>query len=781
MARHAVFIVLACACFLFGCARSADTVYIASWQLQAQGNDEKVAVVLPQHLDKVFAAHGLPRDPPAYDLTATVDVPPALRGQVLTLAIPYLAAPVALDVDGTPAINLAPEPMTGYRSSLPHTFRIDANMSMRASMQLVLHVQNPWVQSAWVDTVPRLSLYGSKDPELRAVRATNGPIAVLAFTGLGQVAFIYLFVFLLDRRRSAYLWFAIQGATASYYHLFVHGETQQVFGRFDANLIGITIAAAPVASVYFTHALLSLGRPSRVWLVLLGIAVVPSLVIIDPHRHTHYIGFTVAMFAITVVYQVVVCVRLLRRPKPPLGTGIILLCWAILGATAWPDVTSWLGLGEFASGARGACVGLALFSALQSILISRQHIHSLTEADAFNAELKTRLVALEQQEAAVRSLNAELQRQIGDRSRQLFAALALIGGREGQQEAIAVGTVVQDRYRIVREVGVGGMGTVYEVARISDGRRLALKLARNLSGVELARLAREAQIASAIQHPNVVSIVDVDVAREGFLFLVLEYVDGPELGEFAEGFQNAEFACDLLMQVALGLSALHDKGIVHRDLKPANVLIATEGGRRVAKLADFGISRNLLDEILQEPPPSIPTVNAAVPAARKNEVTETAQAPLPTSPKPGALDYREAETRPVKSLQPMTPVSGGSPLTERGLVVGTPHYIAPELLQGPTALTPAADVFSFGVMAYSLFCGHRPFPEPPMAARMAGRPIPAPPPLSEERPDLPPRVSQVLMACLSLDPTDRPTAFEVAQALRAHSPLVLSMVDGAER
>ena len=136
------------------------------------------------------------------------------------------------------------------------------------------------------------------------------------------------------------------------------------------------------------------------------------------------------------------------------------------------------------------------------------------------------------------------------------------------------------------------MGAVYEVERTTDGRRFALKTVIHAHGSALARLAREAEIATKVTHPNLVGIVDIDVAPSGVMFIVMELVHGRPLSAEAQRFGEVPWAKEVLRQVASGLRALHEAGIVHRDLKPANVLleVAAAGPPR-AKIADFGIAR----------------------------------------------------------------------------------------------------------------------------------------------------------------------------------------------
>jgi serine/threonine-protein kinase len=322
-----------------------------------------------------------------------------------------------------------------------------------------------------------------------------------------------------------------------------------------------------------------------------------------------------------------------------------------------------------------------------------------------NEELASRIETLEQRDRENTVLTNELRRQIGHRAAQLSDALTRLTSATGDH-ALAPGDEILERYRVARVIGAGAMGDVYEVLRMSDERRFALKVMRKggASVETLARFAREAQIAAQVTHPNLVAIVDIDVAAFGALYLVLELVDGSSLEEMRERFGDGAWALPILAQVAAGLAALHDTGIVHRDLKPANVLHA-DG---VAKIADFGV--------------------ASLRLARADTLTP-------------AVSRSIARDR----------------LTRVGQVIGTPLYIAPEQASGG-AVGPAVDVWSFGVLAHELLTGHLPFIEPPLYASLEGRsPIIRPLPLP-----VPDAAQALVTRCLSLDPTERPSAHELA-------------------
>jgi serine/threonine protein kinase len=202
------------------------------------------------------------------------------------------------------------------------------------------------------------------------------------------------------------------------------------------------------------------------------------------------------------------------------------------------------------------------------------------------------------------------------------------------------------RYRVEREVGRGGMGSVWLAHDERLGRAVALKRVGRLPGESLPHLARamrEARSSAALNHPNVVSVYDA-VEEGEHLWLVMEYVPGRTLAELvaAEGALAPERVARIGAQVADGLAAAHAVGTVHRDVKPGNVLVGDDG---TAKISDFGIARS----------------------------------------------------------------AGDDKLTQTGLMTGTPAYFAPELARGSDA-TPASDVWGLGATLFAAVEGHSPYP-----------------------------------------------------------------------
>jgi pimeloyl-ACP methyl ester carboxylesterase/nucleotide-binding universal stress UspA family protein len=258
-------------------------------------------------------------------------------------------------------------------------------------------------------------------------------------------------------------------------------------------------------------------------------------------------------------------------------------------------------------------------------------------------------------------------------------------------------------FRVLEKIGEGGMGVVYRAHDTKLDRDVALKFLVQArfgqpSSSYSERLRQEAKSLAALNHPNIVTIHDIDDV-DGTPFLVLEWLDGKPLTEGALPLPTEEFL-RVALAVAEALGAAHDRGIIHRDVKPANVL-QTKDGR--TKLVDFGLAK--LRELDQD-------------------LTRTAGA------------------------------------------VGTVAYMSPEQASG-RELGPASDAFSFGILAYELLSGRRPFqgeaPGPVISAILSGRYLP----LSELRPDLPGPLIALIESCLNRDPQARPqNGTELARALR---------------
>lgn len=426
--------------------------------------------------------------------------------------------------------------------------------------------------------------------------------------------------------------------------------------------------------------------------------------------------------------------------------------------------------------------------------------------DRMRQGILSQLREMEEHNAEILRLNAELRHQIEQRSRLLVESMrsAMESHPISEMDDISTevqpllprGTLLTKRYRVEAALGKGAMGTVYEVQRISDERRFAAKVLNVKPDYRMmARFAREAQLLARLQHPNLITIVDVDITTDQLAYLVMELVRGTSLAELHTRYGDCEFMRTVLLQIANALTTVHSAGIVHRDLKPANVLISlgADGTSVRAKLADFGISR-LLD-INQEASDGAPSAGVAV----------TVESPARSGPLEAALDHpvrvaaiapvtavsainsfevpldvrtrRAADVPPVHAspvAPPARPPSAPEPagreshrsdtLTQAGMLVGTLYYMAPELGGGMHLAQLPSDIFSFGIMAYEVLAGAMPFDKPPLLLAKHGGELRFKP-LDEMCPGLSPDLSRLLERCLAINPASRPTAVELSAAL----------------
>ncbi len=264
------------------------------------------------------------------------------------------------------------------------------------------------------------------------------------------------------------------------------------------------------------------------------------------------------------------------------------------------------------------------------------------------------------------------------------------------------GDLIAGRYRIVRRVGSGGMGTVYEALDGTSNAPVALKTLRVDADIEVrarTRLLREAYALSEVRHPAVVRYIDHGITREHGPFLVMAWIVGDSLDDRlrASGVTPVD-ALALVRRLAGGLSAVHASGVVHRDLKPSNVMLAG-GDVTQAIVVDFGVARVALD----------------------------------------------------------------SGVTMTGDHVGTPRYMAPEQIRNARSVDEKTDVFALGCLFFECLIGAPAFEgaDPvTVLARILFDPLPVP---STRRSDLPPALDALVAGMLDRDATRRPTAAAVAQ------------------
>ncbi|MGO9000291.1 MAG: serine/threonine-protein kinase [Polyangiaceae bacterium] len=746
---------IACAIWaLCGCGRSSEHVLVVrDWELVTPGGIHE-RLVLPARVDR-----WLPSTPSEYRIRARVELPAEMRGQRLTLAFPQLHARAELSANGDRMAGLVPEMYVGWRGTDQPCWRIPATQTRGDGvLDLELVVSYRMVMSAWIDVAPRLSDTEEGDSTFAAVADFNRTQAVTCSIAVLITSFSYAIIYALDRRRVAYGWFALQGLVGGGgYAIVVEGISQRFFGVYETCFVPVFLCTGVVASVEFSHTQFGLPKPSRLW--WLGLAVCVALVLAFP---SPFVGprigppWSCLMAGVNVAYQVPLSARVWRTRGRPLAALVILLSWAALGLFGLPDLVAWAGFGEILGGARGACWGFFLVAFLQSLVISVEHHRTLGRADELNLELSKRVEALSAKNAEVLHLNDELRRQIGARADALAMALAqATAPRTDGLRELEPGEIVAKRYRVERAVGEGATGRVYEVTRLSDGGRFALKLLDPASdATEMARFAREAQIISQMDHPNVIRIADVDITHEGFFYLIVEFVEGLSLRHHYARARSLAWNVSVLAQVSEGLAAIHARGIVHRDLKPANVLVTSAPDRdehpRV-KIADFGISSTGLerDAPITSPPSAEEMRSLTIESAPLKE--PSAEGSIPTG------SSRRSVTQ-TDSL-----------LTQTGAWLGTPKYMAPELGGAAKHARPASDIFAFGVMAYELLVGTGPFEESPAITRVKGEPFVQPRPLRASAGTLDAAVSSLLDRCLAEAPGDRPEAKELATTLSDYS------------
>jgi serine/threonine-protein kinase len=266
------------------------------------------------------------------------------------------------------------------------------------------------------------------------------------------------------------------------------------------------------------------------------------------------------------------------------------------------------------------------------------------------------------------------------------------------------------QYTLIRKLGEGGMGMVWEARHALLRRPTAIKLLRpdHVGAEAISRFEREVQLTSQLTHPNTVAIYDYGTTADGLFYYVMEYLDGLDLQRLVDfdGPQPAARVVHILKQVASALAEAHAHGLVHRDIKPANIVLCERGGMHdVAKVVDFGL----------------------VKGAKQTDVS----------------------------------------LSHDQLVMGTPLFLAPEAITDPGHLDGRSDLYAVGALAYFLLtdqtvfegkslveiCSHHMYTTPKPPSERLGKPIP-------------PALEAIVLRCLAKAPADRyPSAGALLEAL----------------
>jgi len=279
-------------------------------------------------------------------------------------------------------------------------------------------------------------------------------------------------------------------------------------------------------------------------------------------------------------------------------------------------------------------------------------------------------------------------------------------------------TALRDRFEIVREIGEGGMATVYLAHDVRHGRQVAVKVLRAdlSSGMGAERFVREIRLAACLTHPHILPLFDSGEAG-GFLYFVMPVVEGQSLRDRIRQAKQlpADEATQVAMEVADALDYAHRHDVVHRDIKPENIML--HDGHAV--VTDFGIGK---------------AITAAVESA--------------------------------------------SALTQTGVTVGTPAYMAPEQAAGEEDIDGRSDLYSLGCVCYEMLTGEQPFTGATAGAVIAKRFSQTPRPVSDVRDGIPVSLSQIVARLLARAPADRyATGSHVVSALKSGATGAQALVD----
>ncbi len=289
------------------------------------------------------------------------------------------------------------------------------------------------------------------------------------------------------------------------------------------------------------------------------------------------------------------------------------------------------------------------------------------------------------------------------------------------------------KFAVVRPLGKGGMGTVYEAVAQDTGQRVAVKvIAANMAddAAIVVRFQREVRTASALDTPHIVKVVEAGIDPITQLpFMAMEYLEGEDLRQLLKRIKPlpADLALRITAQACKALEAAHAAKILHRDIKPANLFLTRQGGKRVVKLLDFGVAK-----------------------VQHGELNGDAE------------------------------MTG---LTRTGSMIGSPLYMSPEQAKGYRELDGRSDVWSLGVVLYQMLSGKTPHPKidqlGELLVRICTQP---PPPIQRRAPWVPPAVAGLLTHALAMEAEDRfPSATALREAIEMLLPNGMEITEEALR
>jgi serine/threonine-protein kinase len=270
------------------------------------------------------------------------------------------------------------------------------------------------------------------------------------------------------------------------------------------------------------------------------------------------------------------------------------------------------------------------------------------------------------------------------------------------------GSIIGEKYRLVRVIGTGGMGVVYEARHLELGQRVALKLLQSGDDEEqLQRFLREARASARLRSEHAARVVDVGRQKSGAPFMVMELLSGKDLGEICKSRPLPQhLAVSYILQACEAVAEAHARGIVHRDLKPSNLFLTERpDGQPLVKVLDFGIAKIIRAD-------------------------------------------------------------GDGKLTGTGAVMGSPQYMSPEQLRSSRDVDHRSDIWSLGVCLYELLSGRAPFEADAVPELYVQVLRDKPAPIQARVPSVAPELAAAIMRCLEKDPAARwASVFELASAL----------------